>query len=224
MSCCHEVITVGARPSPLSCAQVQELLCALRFHHPCIAFSHLWLQTQGDKDKSRSLRSMDKSNFFTKEIDEALLLGLCSIAIHSAKDLPDPIPQGLAVVAITKGVDPCDSLVLRCNQGELPSAPLIATSSQRREECVLKLFPSACFCDVRGTIEGRLEQLDQGLFDGVVIAEAALIRLRLLHRHRLALTGATAPLQGRLAIVAREEDLAMQQLFSCLDVRGCLEL
>lgn len=152
---------------------------------------------------------MGKCDFFTRELDEALLAGTLDAAIHSAKDLPDPLPSGLAVVAVTRGVDGRDALVYN---EELQPGALIATSSARREEAVRTLFPQARFCDLRGTIGERLALLDRGEVQGVVIAEAALIRLK-LHRKRVYLPGETAPLQGRLAIVARRGDFAVRQFF-----------
>src|SRR5437660_354876 len=109
-------IVVAARASPLSRAQVEEVQQALRLFHPNITFQTKWLETTGDKDLTTSLRDLPQDNFFTKEIDEMLLSGACQIAIHSAKDLPDPLPKGLKRIALTKGVDPRDALVLK--QGE----------------------------------------------------------------------------------------------------------
>lgn len=172
---------------------------------PCRYFT-----TVGDRDRTTSLRSLGKCDFFTRELDAALIRGEIDAAIHSAKDLPDPLPDGLAIVAITRGADPRDALVYN---GELHSGALIATSSQRRETAVRQLFPDARFSDIRGTIEERLAQLDRGEVQGVVIAEAALIRLK-LNRKRLYLPGETVPLQGRLAVVARRGDLKVQQFFN----------
>ena len=115
-----------------------------------------------------------------------LLKGECRLAIHSAKDLPDPLPKGLCLAALTKGVDSSDSLVFR--EGEkLPPNGVVATSSERREECVRLLYPDARFVDLRGNIQQRLSLLIQGRVDGVVVAEAALIRLGLTHLNRIKL-------------------------------------
>ena len=137
------------------------------------------------------------------------------LGIHSAKDLPDPMPVGLCIAAITQGVDPRDVLVLR--EGEtlwgLESGAWIATSSERREEAVRSLRADLCFKDLRGTIAERLRLLETRAADGVVIAEAALIRLHLTHLNRLYLPGPTVEGQGKLAIVCREEDTEMRQLW-----------
>ncbi|MGK5593924.1 MAG: hydroxymethylbilane synthase [Parachlamydiaceae bacterium] len=214
-------LIVGARKSPLSQKQIEEVFNEIVLYHPHISFSPLLLETTGDKDLLTSLRNLDKTDFFTREIDQLLLEGKCRIAIHSAKDLPDPLPKGLAIVAITKGIDSSDALVLREDQTleQLSSHARIATSSQKREEAIKRLRPDLSYVDIRGTIEMRLKALDEGVVDGVVIAEAALIRLNLVHRNRLKLDIETAPLQGKLAIIAREHDVFMQRLFSCIDDR-----
>jgi hydroxymethylbilane synthase len=207
---CSLNITVGARGSNLSKAQMWEVHRELIRYHPHVTFHPTWVTTQGDHDKKTSLRHLEKTDFFTREIDERQLQGEFRIAIHSAKDLPDPLMKGLCIVAVTQGVDSGDVVVY--NEA-LPQGAVIATSSQRREEMVRAWRKDFRFVDVRGTIEERLKQLDEGHFDGLVMAEAALIRLGLTHRCRLRLEGETAPLQGKLAIVALEEDQAMRELF-----------
>jgi hydroxymethylbilane synthase len=215
------LITVGARGSLLSRAQVQEVWQALQFFHPEVKFQPIWVQTQGDQDLKTSLRHLEKTDFFTREIDVLQLAGGCRISIHSAKDLPDPLPHGLRVVALTKGVDPSDVIVLR--DGEdlqiLPKGAKIGTSSLRREQNIKALRHDLICVDIRGNIHQRLAQLEQKIIDGVVIAEAALIRLQLTHLNRIPLPGERALLQGQLAIVALEHDEEMRELFRCIDVR-----
>lgn len=214
-------LSVAARASPLSKEQVSEVLQEIRSYHPHLEFLTQFVETTGDRDLATSLRGMEKSDFFTREIDELLLSGGCSIAIHSAKDLPDPLPEGLALIALTRGVDSSDSLVFRDGEGAalLPEGALIATSSERREEAVKALYPHFAFVDIRGSIGERLCKLFKGEVDGVVVAEAALIRLKLTHLNRVALPGDTVRGQGQLAIVARCGDSAMQELFAPLDAR-----
>ncbi len=182
---------IGARSSPLSRAQVDEI--RKEFH---LEFDVVWVETTGDKDQATSLRMMEKTDFFTRELDEMMLEGKIDAAIHSAKDLPDPLPRGLKIAALSIGVDPRDSLVIKRERVEY-----VATSSARREEAVKNLFPNCRFVDLRGNIQERLEKD----VDGVVVAEAALIRLKLTHLKRIFLSGETAPNQGKLAIVTRED-------------------
>jgi hydroxymethylbilane synthase len=211
-------IIVGARASRLSQAQVAEVLAELSLFHPEVRFSPLWVETTGDIDQITSLKTLDKTDFFTKEIDQLLKEGKCRIAIHSAKDLPEPLPFGLAIVALTQGVDPSDSLVLRAGES-LPLNAKVGTSSKRREEELAKMRADLQFVDVRGPIEKRLQLLETQEVDGLVVAEAALIRLKLTHLNRIRLNIPTAPLQGKLAIIARKDDEEMRQLFSCINWR-----
>jgi hydroxymethylbilane synthase len=218
---CSIEITVGARGSHLSRVQCDEVLQELRQHHPHVLFHPIWVETTGDKDLKTSLRTLDKTDFFTKEIDQLQLAGQCRIGIHSAKDLPDPLPRGLVLAALTKGVDPSDSLVLQngATLQTLPQKARIGTSSARRDQNIRALRPDLICVDIRGTIQARLDLLDRGVVDGLVIAEAALIRLKLTDRTRLPLPGERAPLQGQLAIIALEKDAEMEQLFACIDTR-----
>lgn len=211
-------IFVGARASSLSRAQVAEVLSEIQYFHPEIIFEMVWVETAGDLDMNTSLRHLGKTNFFTRELDQMLLAGEIQIAIHSAKDLPEPIPEALSVAALTKGLDSRDSLVLRDGMTlkALPSGARIATSSIRREENVKNLRSDLTFIDVRGTIEKRLEMLEKNEADGVVVAEAALMRLNLTHLNRIFLAGDTVPLQGRLAIVTRSANAEMISLFSVI--------
>lgn len=214
-------IKVGARSSPLSKIQVQEVFEALKFHYPSIVFEPFFVESMGDKDRTTSLRTLEKTDFFTREIDALLLQNTCRIAIHSAKDLPDPLPKGLKIAALTEGKDSADVLVLAPGQefDQLPPGACIATSSIRREEVVKSLREDLKFCDLRGTIHERLSLLEKGEVDGVVVAEAALIRLGLTHLNRFRLPGETTPYQGQLAVVCREQDQEMVDLFACLDTR-----
>ena len=192
---------------------MQEVGEELQSFWPCVSFEPLWVETHGDKHKEVSLRGLEKTDFFTRELDLLLLERTVRVAVHSAKDLPDPLPAGLCVAALTQGLDARDALVLRGQPG------VVATSSQRRELAVLKLYPEARFVDVRGTIEERLKLLERGEVDGVVVAEAALLRLGMTHLSREYLPGETAEGQGQLAVVCRMEDEEMRTLFRCIDVR-----
>ena len=215
------ILTIGARTSALSRAQVKEVYDALRTHHPHIVFDIHFITTIGDRDQATSLRTLDRTDFFTKDIDAGVLDGRFQLGVHSAKDLPVPLADGLSLFCLTQGVDPSDSLVLLPGETleSLPTGACIATSSIRREETVKHLRPDLNFRDLRGTIEQRLAKLKAGEAHGVVVAEAALIRLGLTHLNRIRLPGETAQGQGQLAVEGREQDHHLKDLFKCLDVR-----
>lgn len=215
-------IIVGARNSPLAKAQVTEIEKACQIAGIEIVFSPVWIETTGDKDKKKSLRELDKSNFFTKELDDMVLNGSCDIAIHSAKDLPDPLADGLSLITITKGVDSRDALVFhkKSSFAALQKIePIIGTCSKRREEMVQLLLPNARFIDIRGVIQERLQLIEERKADAIVVAEAALLRLHLTDLPRVYLPGPSAPLQGKLAITARKDAEFLRVLFAPLDDR-----
>jgi len=214
-------ISVGARGSKLSQAQVREVFEELQKIHPDVSFETVLVRTTGDLDRTTSLRTLEKTDFFTKEIDERQLRGEFRISVHSAKDLPDPLRAGLQVVALTHGLDPSDVVVY--NEDPIPKGARIGTSSIRREEAILRWRSDLRCQDIRGTIEERLALLDQGEYEGVVIAQCALVRLGLQARKRMTLDGETAPLQGKLAVVARSGDVEMEELFTCIDERARYE-
>ncbi|MCC6127897.1 MAG: hydroxymethylbilane synthase [Chlamydiae bacterium] len=204
----RDPIRCGARSSLLSQAQVKEVQGELPF-----PIEPVWVETIGDRDQITSLKHLGKTDFFTRELDSLLLGGSIRMAVHSAKDLPDPLPKGLYLAALTKEKDPRDSLVfLR----PLTDTPRVATSSLRREEGVRLLYPAATFLDVRGSIHDRLKWLQTDQADGVVIAEAALIRLELTQLPRVFLPGETPEGQGKLAIVIREEDHELRDLLEII--------
>lgn len=212
-------LSTGARSSPLSQAQFEEVRNELSVHHPHIEFEPFWASSPGDRDKQISLRNLDKTDFFTRDLDQMLVSGIIRIAIHSAKDLPEPIPRGLAIVALTRGVDPRDSLVLRAGASieTLRFNALVAASSMRRESAIKRLRADLRCVDLRGTIGERLAKLEEGEADGIVIAEAALIRLKMTHLNRIVLPGESTPLQGRLAVLARSDDAEMKRIFQAID-------
>ena len=213
------MIKVIARDSKLSQIQVKEVMDALEG----VDYQTKYIQTRGDKDKTTSLMALGRCDFFTREIDEAIIRGDADVAIHSAKDLPDPLPSSLELIALTRGVDASDCLVLRDGYclGTLPEGAGIGTSSKRRIEMVHALREDLSPIDVRGTIEERLRliETEKNMY-GIVVAKAALIRLGLTHLNMIQLSGPTAENQGKLAIVALRGRVDLQRLFEPVDARA----
>jgi len=206
-------ITVGARDSRLSKNQVIELFGELGRVAPHVRLQPYYLKTVGDRDLKSSLKMMEKTDFFTRDIEEAQLKHKCRISVHSAKDLPETLTKGLKVIAITEGVSKRDVLLLHTKKPKT-----IATSSERREKAVKTLFPNVTCCEVRGGVPERIKRWQNGEWDGLVVAEAALIRLN-MHFPMVALPGEPAPLQGQLAVVGWSWDKEMEHLFAPLDTR-----
>jgi hydroxymethylbilane synthase len=205
-------LTVGARGSPLSQVQVWEVEKELQTHHPEARFFPIWVKTRGDKDQKTGLREMEKSDFFTHELDAMQLKGVFRLTVHSAKDLPEPLPNGLEIIALTQGLSDRDALVLREGESLKPGAH-IGTSSDRRIAAIKELGSDLKAVEIRGPIDVRLKALDEGRIDGLVVALCALQRLKQNHRNHILLEGAVAPMQGKLAVLALSSDEEMKELF-----------
>ncbi len=212
-------LKIAARDSNLSKAQFVEFCQILNKTYPRLVLEPLFIKTKGDKDKKTSLKDLYKTNFFTEELDILVQEKQCDAALHSAKDLPEPLPKDLVRAYLSLGIDSRDALVTKkiYSWEEIPYQSYIATSSERRESQVLQKRKDLLFVDLRGTIEERLEVLQKKEVEGVVVAEAALIRLKLTFLPRLFLEGETESLQGKLAVIVHKERKDLIELFSFLD-------
>jgi hydroxymethylbilane synthase len=214
------IIKVAARISKLSQAQVQEVFEEINQFHPVI-FENTFVESLGDLDLSTPLYLLDKTDFFTQKIDELIISKCCDIAIHSAKDLPEKLPQDLEIIAITHGVESCDSFVsYNYTLENFPKGATIGVCSKRRIDALKTLCPKAIIKSIRGTVDDRLQKLKKGEYDALILAEAGLIRLK-SDVPRSLLDIPTAPLQGKLAIVARKDRKDLKDLFQKLDTRVC---
>ncbi|MBO7051488.1 MAG: uroporphyrinogen-III C-methyltransferase [Prevotella sp.] len=192
-------IRIATRQSPLALLQVEELVREAGITD----YELVKLTSYGDKHKEQSLMDGGLApDFFTRELDEALLSGKADIAVHSAKDLPYPLTDGIEVIALTEGKDKTDSLVARdgLTLASLPQGSRVGTSSAQRKEELLRVRPDIEVVPIRGTIEERIAQVDSGKVDALIVATCALERLGLLHRATERLPFKTHPLQGNLAV------------------------
>ena len=216
-------IKIISRQCPLALLQVEELWQLINNNNLTnnLKYEVIKVDSYGDKHKNVSLMdSTLASDFFTRELDNALLNGTADIAVHSAKDLPYPLPAGIELLALTKSDDKSDSLVSRHNikLSELPSGSRIGTSSLQRKAELLALRPDISVIPIRGTIEERIEQVKSGYIDALIVATCALKRLGLSHIITEILPFKTHPLQGNLAVTGRT-DSPYKDLFSTIDVR-----
>jgi len=213
-------LRIISRQSPLALLQVDEVLRTLP---PNIESEVTKVTSYGDRHKDVSLMSNTISpDFFTRELDYALIEGYADIAIHSAKDLPYPLPIGIQVIALTQGGDKSDSLVSKDNLKltELPAGSRVGTSSAVRKSELLALRPDIEVVPIRGTIEERIAQVDNGFVDALIVATCALDRLGLSHRATEKLPFRTHPLQGNLAITAGDNVPEwIVELFRSFDIR-----
>jgi len=215
-----KIIKTGTRPSPLALKQVEEVQRLL----PEVRLEIIPIGTSGDKDKATPLAYREESDFFTDEIEQALLAGSIDIGIHSAKDLERDIPDGLVIAALTKSISPDECLVSRGSilLDKLPAGSRIATSSRKRRDAILSFRPDLVVEGIRGNIDERLAQLDSGKFDAMIVAHAALIRLGLEYRITQIIPQEIIPphpLQGRLAVQIRSDREDLLEIFRSIDER-----
>lgn len=208
---------VISRNSKLALIQVEECFAL----YPGIKYELVSVASFGDKRKDISLLGNPPADIFTRELDQAILDGTADVAVHSAKDLPYPLPAGLEVIALLKEFDQTDSLVSRNNLtlSELPAGSKVGTSSPTRRKELLALRPDLEIASIRGTIEERIAQVDDGSVDALIVATCALKRLGLTHRIAEVLPFETHPLQGLLAVVAASHRTDLKEQFSAHDVR-----
>ncbi|TRZ49873.1 hydroxymethylbilane synthase [bacterium] len=207
-------VKVGVRPSRLALKQLEEI----QEHLPWLQMGAIPIETGGDKDKLSYLVDHEESDFFTREIEQALLDRKIEAAVHSAKDLEKNMPEALVIAALTRSISQLESLVSKGNRalGDLECGAIVGTSSSKRKEAVLRFRPDLIVKDIRGNIEERLEQLDKGDFDAVIVAHAALLRLGLGHRISQIIPEDIMPphpLQGRLAVQIRKDRPDLFEIF-----------
>lgn len=212
-------LRIGSRGSRLALAQVKEISLLIAKKKIHLDYEHKILETAGDKDKTTPLSGNPPDDFFTNTLDEALRKSEIDIAIHSAKDLPKQIRNGLEIFALTESIDETDAFIGQTKLSNLPKGATIGTSSTIRQQAIESLHPHVSTVSIRGNIEERLAMVDQGKLDGIIVATCALKRLGLAHRIYEILPYETMPLQGQLAVVGRAGDQRLKEIFSAIDIR-----
>ena len=222
----NKKIRVIARGSRLSRLQVEEVFK----NFPELAYEIKYLESYGDKNQQISLLNGEApADIFTRELDDAIRQGDADIAIHSAKDLPYPLPEDIEVIALFPAFDTTDSLVSRDHKklAELPAGSIIGTSSPLRKKGFNELRPDLTIKGIRGCIDERVQQVKDGKYDAAIVATCALKRLGMEDEIAEVLPFPTHPLQGFLAITAKKGSQALQQAFaskSILDKQGSVSL
>jgi hydroxymethylbilane synthase len=208
-------VRIGTRGSPLALAQTHEIRKALAAAHRCeeSRFEIVVIRTSGDAIQDRSLAELGGKGLFTKEIDAAMLKGEIDAAVHSAKDLPSSLPEGIALVGCPLREDVREALISTrgASFAELPRGARLGTASPRRQAQAKRLRPDLEVVLLRGNVETRLRKAEEGKVDATLLACAGLKRLGLISR-------ATAILeidyflpavgQGAIGLTARSNDVA----------------
>jgi hydroxymethylbilane synthase len=211
-------VRLGTRGSALALAQSGMVARALEAAEPGLRVELVEITTSGDETSRTAASSVGDKSRFVKEIEEALLAGEVDLAVHSAKDVPGVLPDGLAIVGVPAREDARDALV-----GSLPEGASVGTSSLRRRAQLLAERPDLHVSDLRGNVDTRLRKLASGSHDAVVLALAGLRRLGRNEGTPMAISAMTpAPGQGCLALEARRDDTSAAELAAQLTDQGAL--
>ena len=175
-------IRVGSRESALAVAQTQLVMDKIAALFPEIQLELVTMKTTGDKILDKTLDQVGGKGLFVRELDRALLEGRVDLTVHSLKDVPMELPEGLSLLAFFQRGDPRDVLVLPEGRKTLPPGGIIGSASPRRALQLKRLYPQNPVKPVRGNILTRLEKLGQGEYDALVLAAAGLARIGLSQR------------------------------------------
>lgn len=221
-------LRLGTRGSELALFQARAVAAALAAKAG-VHCDIVVIKTTGDRQAEAPLSQIGGKRLFVKEIEDALLAGDVDLAVHSSKDMPVVLPDGLAIAAVLPREDPRDAIVLPASASagsfdevveRLGREPRIGTSSVRRVAQLTRVFPGGQFLPVRGNLGTRLRKLDSGEYDALVLAAAGLRRLE-RHERISALLPADAcvpaPGQGIIAVEIRSADEDVRTLLARID-------
>ncbi len=216
-----KIIRIATRKSPLALWQAYFVRDQLLAQHNDLEVQLLKMSSKGDKILDVPLAKVGGKGLFVKELETGLLEGDADIAVHSMKDVPVEFPQGLHLAVICEREDPRDALVSNkyVLLDDLPKGAVIGTSSLRRQSQLLKYRPDLQIKFLRGNVNTRLQKLDDGEYDAIILAAAGLIRLQMEHRISSFLTteqSLPAMGQGAVGIECREDDELTHQFIAPL--------
>jgi hydroxymethylbilane synthase len=218
------ILRLGTRGSPLALAQSrmvrQALATAHGFDPERIAIEVI--RTSGDRIQDRPLAEVGGKGLFTKEIEEALIAGSIDFAVHSSKDMPTVLPEGLILSAFMEREDPRDAFISRKANSiaALPRGATVGTASLRRQAMMKRKRPDLVIVPLRGNVETRLRKLDEGVADATLLALAGLKRLGLAD-HATAVLGVDDFLpavgQGAIGIECRADEGKTRELLAAIN-------
>jgi len=218
------VLRIGTRGSPLALAQAHETRARLMAAHglPEDAFAIEVITTSGDRIQDRPLSEAGGKGLFTKEIEEALLDGRIDIAVHSSKDMPTVLPDGLHLSAFLPREDARDAFIGKAARSimELPQGATVGSSSLRRQALILRMRPDLKVIIFRGNVQTRLRKLAEGVADGTILALAGLKRLGLEHVATDIMSLESfppAPGQGAICIESRIGDARIEDMLAAIN-------
>lgn len=217
-------LRVGTRGSPLALAQTDMVRRRLgaadaSFAEPA-ALAVEVIRTTGDRVLDRPLAEVGGKGLFSKEIDDAMLAGRIDIAVHSVKDLPTWLPEGIVLAAVLPRADPRDVLIAAVSRiADLPPGAVVGTSSPRRQAQILARRPDLCTALLRGNVHTRLARVAEGAIAATLLARAGLSRLGLADTGSVVEPDEMLPAvgQGAVGITCRTDDGAVRAMLATID-------
>lgn len=215
-------LIIGTRQSLLALWQSNHIASLLRKQYPDCQVTLKKIVTKGDRILDVPLAQIGGKGLFTKEIETELLDGTVDLAVHSLKDMPTILPEGLCLTAITTRANVGDAFVSNqyASFSELPQGAVLGTSSLRRKAQLLAVRPDLKIVDLRGNVDTRLRKLDEGQMDAIILAAAGLERLGHADRIREIIpTTVCLPAvgQGALAIECRSDNKEVRDMLAFLN-------
>ena len=215
-------LKIATRKSQLALWQAEHVAALLRRAHPGIEVELLPMSTKGDRIQDRSLAAIGGKGLFIKELETALEERRADLAVHSMKDVPGDLPDGMLIAAVLPRVDARDALIAAGGRSfeELPRGARLGTSSLRRQAQLLAARPDLHIQTLRGNVDSRLKRLDAGELDALILACAGLIRLGLESRITARLDPAIslpAVGQGVIGIECRTDDAVTRRVLAALN-------
>jgi hydroxymethylbilane synthase len=217
-----EILRIATRKSPLALWQAEHVRERLAAVQPGLQVELVTMSTQGDRVLDSPLAKIGGKGLFVKELEQGMLEGRADIAVHSMKDVPAVLPEGLEIGAILPREDPRDAFVSNTYGSieSLPRGACVGTSSLRRQCQLRAMRPDLVIRDLRGNVGSRLGRLDDGEYDALVLACAGLRRLGLAQRITVALASETmlpAIAQGVIGIECRSGDARVAHWIAALN-------
>jgi hydroxymethylbilane synthase len=218
----NRTIRIGTRGSRLALRQTDAVVAALRQRFPDRRFEVRTLRTTGDRQTQEPLDQIGGVGVFVKELESALLADEIDMAVHSLKDVPTDMPEGLIIAAVPGREDPRDALVSRSGAklAELPPGARVGTGSARRACQLRALRRDIAVTGIRGNVDTRLRKVEAGEVDAVVMAAAALARMGWMDKAAEVLSFdlmLPAPGQGALAVEIRSDGEAVREMAIAID-------
>jgi hydroxymethylbilane synthase len=217
-----ETLRIATRQSALALWQANHIKSLLESAHAGLQCEIVGMTTLGDRNKTSPLSQMGGKGVFVKELETALLDGSADIAVHSMKDVPGELPEGLEITAIVERASPQDAFVSNVydSLADLPGGSRVGSSSLRRVRQLQLAYPGLEFVELRGNVDTRLRKLDEGGYDAIILAVAGLTRLGLSDRVREEIaTDVCIPAagQGAVGIESRSNDALVTGLLESIN-------